>query len=339
MKVCKKCKKNIPNNLKICRYCGADVSKIKPNNSAKKNSDTKIKKEKLEKKVVQNKKIKNTERLETNAINIDKTEILETIIVDTLKKETKRQEEKADVTSNLVEEKDILSDFNVFNEKKSKKNKLKDLTKAQQIYFIKKKLKRRKIMRVFLTIILFLLLVYIFYSFINNIDDFGYVVKGDESIEEVSFNMGDMISYNDIEYVISTVETSTGTAYKKPKKDNIYLIIGLSLENKSDDKHHYSGTYFTILNSALEESNRIISPVNAGEDLYSGSLVVGGKKEGSLVFEVPKDDKELFLQYYNPIELEEYEMKLEEQEKKENDEEREEIKKPSPKFRVKIRVD
>lgn len=328
MKVCKKCKKNIPNNLKICRYCGADVSKIKPNNNAKNNSDTKIKKETLEKKLVQNKKTKNTEILETNAINIDKTEMLETIVVDTLKKETKHQEEK-----------DILSDFIVFDEKKIKKKKLKDLTKAQQIYFIKKKLKRRKIMRIFLIIILFLLLFFIFYSFINNIDDFGYVVKGDESIEEVTFNMGDMISYNDIEYIISTVETSTGTAYKKPKKDNIYLIIGLSLENKSDDKHHYSGTYFTILNSALEESDRIISPVNAGEDLYSGSLVVGGKKEGSLVFEVPKDDKELFLQYYNPIELEEYEMKLEEQEKIENEEEKVEIKKPSPKFRVKISVD
>ena len=40
MKVCKKCKKQVPNKLKICRYCGADVSKAKIIPSNKKSTKT-----------------------------------------------------------------------------------------------------------------------------------------------------------------------------------------------------------------------------------------------------------------------------------------------------------
>ena len=286
-----------------------------------------------------------TEILETKVIELEKTEVLETVVIDTkkikevknrkVKKENKIEEPKEVVAEKIEEE---LSSFNTFDEKQKTKEKVTDLTKAQQIYVIKKKLKKKKINNFFVVIILLLSLGYIGYNFANNIDNFGHIVKGNEKIEEVSFNMGDMITYKDIKYVINSVEESTGTAYKKPKKNNIYLIVSLSLENKSNEKHHYSGKYFTMLNSKGEEAKRIISPVNAGEDLYSGNLVVGGKKDGSLVFEVPKDDEELFLQYYNPQELEEYEVKLEEQDNIENEEDKEQIKKPTPKFRVKINI-
>jgi len=226
----------------------------------------------------------------------------------------------------------------VFEEKTKKKEKVNDLTKAQQIYYVKKNIKKKKITNFFLVVISLLLICYLGYNFLSNMDNLGFTVDGNEPIEEVSFNMGDMINYQDIRYIITGVETSTGTAYKKPKKDNIYLIVSLSLENKSDKKHKYSGAYWTMLDSSGEETNRIISPVNAGEDLYSGNLVVGGKKEASLVFEVPEKDKELFLQYYNGEEKENYEKLLEEQEQLEESEEKEEIKKPNPKFRVKIKV-
>lgn len=372
MKTCKKCKKSVPNNLKICRYCGADVSKIKPNN--KNNNKTKVKKEVLPKKEV-NKNLEKTEILETKVVNLDKTEILETVLFDVKKleekeknnvlekvnkketskkvkgnkknktskqnKEDKKNEEIKTDNLKKIEEKeevDELSSFDIFSNKTKTKEKVSDLTKAQQIYYVKKNLKRKRRITVVVVIITILLICLLGYNFLSNIDDLGYTVEGNEEIAEVSFNMGDMITYQDVRYIITGVETSTGTAYKKPKKGNIYLVISLSLENKSDKKHKYSGTYFTMLNSKDEETNRIISPVNAGEDLYSGSLVVGGKKEASLVFEVPEADKELFLQYYNGEELENYQKLLEEQEELETEEEKEEIKKPNPKFRVKIKV-
>ena len=44
MKICKKCKKHVPNKAKICKYCGTDVSKckiIKNTPSPKKNPSSK----------------------------------------------------------------------------------------------------------------------------------------------------------------------------------------------------------------------------------------------------------------------------------------------------------
>jgi len=359
MKTCKKCKKSVPNNLKICRYCGADVSKIKPNNKNKVNNN----KPKKETKKISEKK----EIIETEVIDLDKTEVLETVVFDVKKLNEKVQEQDKKVQTEKnknnkieqnkskntekvlaekIDEDNQLSNFNVFNEKTKNKEKVSSLTKAQQIYYVKKSLKRKKIRKFIFFILSLLLLGYLVYNVFTNIDDYGYVVSGNEEISEVTFNMGDIIIYEDIEYVITGVETSNGTAYKKPKKDNIYLIVSLSLENKSDKKHKYSGTYFTMLNSKNEETKRIISPVNAGEDLYSGNLVVGGKKEASLVFEVPKDDKELYLQYYNGEELENYEKLMDSKEEidekipdeSEEKTEVEEVQKPNPKFRVIIKV-
>lgn len=290
MKTCRKCKKSVPNNMKICKYCGTDLSKInkKRENTSKRVNSTK------------NKINKN------NEIKIEKEEVLE-----------KKEE---------VFENDELSSFNILEGKQKNNN---EFTKAKEIYYNKKKLVRKKIKKIILVIILIFLGCYLGYELINNSDDFGYIVKGNENLNDVTFDMNDTIIYNDIKYVVNGVETSTGTAYKKPKKNNIYIIISLSLENDSESKYHYSGTYFTVLKSNEEEATRIISPVNAGDDLYSGDLVLGGKKEGSIVFEIPETDKEVYLQYYNPDELDQYEqIKDEEQE----------LLKPTPKFRIKINV-
>lgn len=42
MKTCKKCKKSVPNNVKICIYCGTDLSTIKKATNKNKNLDNKI---------------------------------------------------------------------------------------------------------------------------------------------------------------------------------------------------------------------------------------------------------------------------------------------------------
>ncbi len=320
MKTCKKCKKSVPNNMKICKYCGTDLSSVKPNNKKNKSTKPNVKKEVVEKK--KNIDLEKTEILETKVLDLEKTEILET-----------KSFEKIDEN---YEEKEELSSFNILENKEKNNKKAEDLTKAQQIYVVKKKIKKRKVNRFIFLTILILIILFLGIKFFNKIDDMGYIVNGDEKINEVTFNMGDVITYKDISYIITKVETSTGTAYKKPKAGNHYLIVSLSLENKSDSKHHYSGTYFTMLDGIGNETNRIISPVNAGEDLYSGDLVIGGKKEASLVFETKKEEKDLYLQYYDPDDLE----KVEQQEQNEDNkqEEEEEIVKITPKFRVKIKV-
>lgn len=56
MKTCKKCKKQLANKAQLCKYCGADVSNIKPNL-------TKVKKEIVEKKLENNISLDDTEYL------------------------------------------------------------------------------------------------------------------------------------------------------------------------------------------------------------------------------------------------------------------------------------
>lgn len=73
------------------------------------------------------------------------------------------------------------------------------------------------------------------------------------------------------------------------------------MENYSKNKVKYSYRNWKMLNSKGEESSRVFTPVNADSALYSGYLVVGGSKTGTLVFEQPKDDSNLYLQFYQLV--------------------------------------
>ena len=107
MKVCKKCKKKVANKSKVCKYCGADVSKAKiiktsqKQNPPKKNVESKSSKKQIEKKTLKNepeiklevktesgvknkKSIKN--KFKTKAENVKKEENKKELIINFLKK-------------------------------------------------------------------------------------------------------------------------------------------------------------------------------------------------------------------------------------------------------------
>ena len=50
MKTCKRCKKPVPNNMKKCKYCGANLLKNKSNNSNKNSKSKQTKTEFIPKK-------------------------------------------------------------------------------------------------------------------------------------------------------------------------------------------------------------------------------------------------------------------------------------------------
>ena len=110
--------------------------------------------------------------------------------------------------------------------------------------------------------------------------------------------MNEKVEYKGIEYQVTKVQTSAGTAYKKPKEGNEFVVITLSLKNKNDEKVTYSYQNWKMTNSKLELSGRIFVPISDTVALYSGSLVVGGQKTGSLVFEQPINDPELIIHFY-----------------------------------------
>ena len=110
--------------------------------------------------------------------------------------------------------------------------------------------------------------------------------------------MNQSIRFDGITYNITNIKEVESTQYKKPKEGNRFVMVTIKMENYSKNKVKYSYRNWKMLNSDGEESARIFTPVNANTALYSGNLVVGGSKYGTLVFEEPKDDNNLYLQFY-----------------------------------------
>ena len=94
--------------------------------------------------------------------------------------------------------------------------------------------------------------------------------------------MEETINYNDTDYKIMKVETSKGNNYKKPKDGNQFLIVTIYIKNNSDKKVPYSYANWTMTNSKKEEKKRVFSSINVDTALYSGNLVSGGIKTGSI---------------------------------------------------------
>lgn len=346
MKTCKKCKRKVPNNMKICKYCGADLSKIKPSSNKNSKNNQKVTKEKEKKDVLEKKEIKDTfetEILETKIydkklIEDDKTEVLDFNINEEINKKeilTKKDDETEALEA---------SSFNIFGSSNDKEKVNKQATKATQIYLAKRKLFLNKVRNACFVIFIILVVGFVIYKSNDFYKSAGHVVEGNEKLKDVTFKMNEIVTYKDVHFTILSVTSSNGTAYKKPKEGNKFLIVNMRIENEKNNKYHYSGKYFKM-GTDNDQVERIISPVNAGSDLYSGDLVVGGTKEGSVVFEQPIDAKGIYLYYYDSVEFENYQEyltnkgnNLEEVDTTEEieQEETKEVKEPLPKFRIKI---
>ena len=112
------------------------------------------------------------------------------------------------------------------------------------------------------------------------------------------FSMDDIIEYNDVDYKIVSIETSNGNDYKSPKAGNQFLIVNIYIKNKGKEKVPYSYQNWTMSNSKNEEEQRIFTSINVDTALYSGELVRGGVKTGSIVFEQPINDPKLKMNFY-----------------------------------------
>ena len=180
-------------------------------------------------------------------------------------------------------------------------------------------------------------------SRINHINDY----IGDQYIESKKDN--DTVYYNDSIQItlnkknkVKKVELNeTGTEYKKPKDGNQFIIITVQYENKSDEPVNYSSRNWKLENKDKEETQRIFTALDVNTALYSGKLVIGATKVGTLVFEQSKK--------YDSFKLNFYELKEEKKETKENvkedkktvkeDEKNTEEEKEKPIFSINIKIE
>lgn len=201
-----------------------------------------------------------------------------------------------DINNNAI--KNILSLLEIPNELFILKNNKNNTPAVKKIINNKKKIKiRKKILLFSLLIISLSIVTLLIYSYIKSLN-LDNTIYEDNITGNKIFEIGDKITYKKVNYTVLNVETSNGTKYRKPKKDNHFLIVTIKIENESDNKIKYSYENWKMINSLENETSRIVTAINAGKSLTSGSLVSNGEKIGSLVFEEPIGDENLQLKFY-----------------------------------------
>lgn len=121
---------------------------------------------------------------------------------------------------------------------------------------------------------------------------------GDDDEDNIPvYRIGETAKVGDLEITVNSIERnfSTGNRYDTPDDGYEYVKVSLTIANNSDEKAEYSPLDFEMEDGDGDIHSYATSLQS--DHLKSGSLAPGGKKSGSLVFEVPIGDKELTLHY------------------------------------------
>lgn len=107
--------------------------------------------------------------------------------------------------------------------------------------------------------------------------------------EKTEFNVGDIIAFDGKELTVEKVERNwnSGNSYLKPKDGKEYVKISVKIENKSETEMNYNVFEFKAEDSNGAAENADMQTYSLPDSLGSGDLVKGGKKSGSMIFEVP----------------------------------------------------
>ena len=108
--------------------------------------------------------------------------------------------------------------------------------------------------------------------------------------EKTEFNVGDIIAFDGKELTVEKVERSWNSekSYIKPKDGKEYVKVSVKIENKSETEMNYNVFEFKAEDSnGAAESVSWMATYSLPDSLNSGKLVKGGKKSGSMIFEVP----------------------------------------------------
>ena len=113
--------------------------------------------------------------------------------------------------------------------------------------------------------------------------------KESKKEEKTEFNVGDIIAFDGKELTVEKVERNwnSGNAYLRPKDGKEYVKVSVKIENKSETEMNYNVFEFKAEDSNGAAENANMQTYSLPDSLGSGDLVKGGKKSGSMIFEVP----------------------------------------------------
>lgn len=126
-------------------------------------------------------------------------------------------------------------------------------------------------------------------------------VKDINGNEKTTFNINETAVYEDVHYTVTNVKYSNGDNWDTPAAGKEYVVVTIKIENKSESKISYNVFDWKMLNSQGQEENEAFTTIDTDTNLGSGDLVPGGTKTGTIVFEEPKNETSLKLEYFNNI--------------------------------------
>ena len=113
--------------------------------------------------------------------------------------------------------------------------------------------------------------------------------KESKKEEKTEFKVGDIIAFDGKELTVEKVERNwkSEKTYIKPKDGKEYVKVSVKIENKSETEMNYNVFEFKVedFNGAAERFD--FQTYSLPDNLGSGDLVKGGKKSGSMIFEIP----------------------------------------------------
>ena len=121
--------------------------------------------------------------------------------------------------------------------------------------------------------------------------------KKQEEEKEKVYQVGDVVQMNDKELTVLKVEKSNGNEYSSLKPGEEYVIVSVKITNAGKEKTSYNPYDFEMSNSNGQILKHSYSNIHEDTELHYGELAPGGTVEGTVLFEQPRDDDQLQLQY------------------------------------------
>lgn len=103
-----------------------------------------------------------------------------------------------------------------------------------------------------------------------------------KKIEKTTYKVGDTAEYKGVEYKVNSVKYDDGDEFSTPKDGNKYVVINVTITNKSDNKVDYNPYDFKLDDNGNQTDLDEISS-NVDNTLNSGSLTSGATVTGNLV--------------------------------------------------------
>lgn len=110
------------------------------------------------------------------------------------------------------------------------------------------------------------------------------------------YKIGEEVRIENIGIKVDRIQKSLGDDYVKPSTGDEFIIVTVKEKNlASIGNLDYNEAYYQLQNSKGQIKNLAINAFD--KRLDCGSLIPGGEVDGTLTFEVPKDDPKLTLIY------------------------------------------